>query len=282
MISHKEYGGNCNTILTTNFDDMVADALYLYTNKKPLVIAHESLIGFVRNNRERPLVLKLHGDAHLEPKNTEVEVEKLDDAVKKAFNNLLAESGLIFLGYGGNDNGILDALKGLPWGVYWVNRNLPNQAMQEWLEERKATWVKHRDFDEAMVLHREQYGLNHPTSTRLEILLIKYFETFRIIGEKLKARSDSEEKVALDGAFEEAKIDFTGWQALELEVRKYKYSNPEKVKEIYLQSIIKSPNNFRMMGSFAYYLHIILDQDYDMVKKIIRTPSKSPQMMAST
>ena len=47
----------------TNFDDMVADALYLYTQKKPLVMVHESLASFVDTGRTRPTVLKLHGDA---------------------------------------------------------------------------------------------------------------------------------------------------------------------------------------------------------------------------
>ena len=70
LMTHEKCGRHCNVVLTVNFDDLVADALYLYTNKKPLVISHESLAGFVRITRTRPLVIKLHGDARLEPKNT--------------------------------------------------------------------------------------------------------------------------------------------------------------------------------------------------------------------
>jgi hypothetical protein len=40
----EECGKHCNINLTTNFDGMVADALYLYTNKKHIVIFHESLL----------------------------------------------------------------------------------------------------------------------------------------------------------------------------------------------------------------------------------------------
>lgn len=36
-------GGCFNTVLTTNFDDLVADALYLFTDARPLTILHESL-----------------------------------------------------------------------------------------------------------------------------------------------------------------------------------------------------------------------------------------------
>lgn len=51
LLSQERYGKNCNTILTTNFDDLVADALYLYNNKKPLVIVHDSLVSFVKVTR---------------------------------------------------------------------------------------------------------------------------------------------------------------------------------------------------------------------------------------
>ena len=56
-------GGRFSIVLTTNFDDLVADALYLFTAARPLVIHHESLANFIRPTRTRPLVVKLHGDA---------------------------------------------------------------------------------------------------------------------------------------------------------------------------------------------------------------------------
>ena len=79
-------GEHCNIILTTNFDDMVADALYLYTNKKPIVISHESLAGFVKISDTRPLVIKLHGDSRLFSLNTKRETKDLDDKVKKVIH----------------------------------------------------------------------------------------------------------------------------------------------------------------------------------------------------
>ena len=58
-------GGRFNVVLTTNFDDLVADALYLFTSARPLVIQHESLASYIRPTRTRPLVVKLHGDHRL-------------------------------------------------------------------------------------------------------------------------------------------------------------------------------------------------------------------------
>ncbi len=113
LISHRENGKHCNVIITTNFDDMVQDALYLYTNQKPLVIVHESLVGFVKVGRTRPLIIKIHGDARLAPKNTETETEQLTRAVRNTLKNLLREVGLVFIGYGGNDSSIASVLKEL-------------------------------------------------------------------------------------------------------------------------------------------------------------------------
>ncbi len=141
LMSHKKYGRNCNAVLTTNFDDLVADALYLYTHKKPIIISHDSLVGFVRTTRMRPLVIKLHGDALLQPRNTESETSQLPSRLKEVLNNFLYETGLIFVGYGGNDKSIAEILNqlpegSLPWGIYWIGDTIPENNIGEWLKKR--------------------------------------------------------------------------------------------------------------------------------------------------
>lgn len=170
-------GEHCNIVLTTNFDDMVADALYLYTNKKPIVIFHESLAGFVKISDTRPLVIKLHGDSKLSPHNTKGETKELDDKVKKVIKNLFSETGLVFIGYGGNDKSIINILKEIPkdegsfqWGIYWIGQKIPDNEMKEFLENRNAVWVNHRDFDELMLLIKEEFELKHPSKERFENL----------------------------------------------------------------------------------------------------------------
>src|SRR5687767_3914955 len=54
-----KYGGSFNVVITANFDDLVSDALYLFTRARPLVIGHESLAGYIRPTRTRPLVVKI-------------------------------------------------------------------------------------------------------------------------------------------------------------------------------------------------------------------------------
>jgi len=159
----EECGEHCNIILTTNFDDMVADALYIYTNKKPIVVFHESLTGFVKISDTRPLVIKLHGDSKLSPLNTKAETKELNNKVKTVIKNLLSEAGLIFIGYGGNDKSITDILKEVPkdegsfqWGIYWIGQSIPDNEMGKFLADRNAVWVIHKDFDELMLLIKEE------------------------------------------------------------------------------------------------------------------------------
>ena len=85
LLSHSDYGRYCNTVLTTNFDDLIADALYLYGERhaRPLVVTHEALARYVRTNSPRPTIVKLHGDAHLDPKNLQPETREIDMALCK-------------------------------------------------------------------------------------------------------------------------------------------------------------------------------------------------------
>ena len=58
-----------NAVVTTNFDNLVADALSIYTNTFPFVCGHESLTPFVKVAMRRPVVCKIHRDLVLAPQN---------------------------------------------------------------------------------------------------------------------------------------------------------------------------------------------------------------------
>ena len=259
-------GPRCNVVLTSNFDDLVADALYLYTRKKPLVIAHESLAGLARQS-ERPLVVKLHGDALLEPRNVGDEVAKLPPEVTDMLANLLRDAGLVFMGYGGNDKGILEALDKLPkealdWGLYWVNNTVPDNAFGEWLRDRNATWVKHLDFDELMLLVREEFELDHPDEKRFEKVMETYGDTFTKLRREVMEKPESAEKKALESAAAKATSDFKNWWSVEVEARQHKTEDPDKADEIYRQGIDKFPRSADLLGSYAVFLKTIR-KDHD-------------------
>ncbi|MBF0556982.1 MAG: tetratricopeptide repeat protein [Nitrospirae bacterium] len=273
LMSHNDYGRHFNTILTTNFDDMVADALYLYSKKKPLVISEESLVGFIRITSTLPLVLKVHGDVRLAPKNTTLEVQDLNKALKEVLHKLLLETGIIFVGYGGNDEGIAKMLlelppTALPRGIYWVNKEFPDGKMGEWLRNRNATWVNHLDFDELMLLIHREFKLGHPDKDRYEKVYNTYINTFEKLYKKIETKPADEKKM-FEPAYTEAANEFKNWYTVENEAAKYKTTDKEKANEIYKEGLKKFPNSVSLIGYYA----IFLDEqckNYDEAEKLYK------------
>ncbi len=274
LLSNQESGRHCNVVLTTNFDDMVPDALYLYSNQKPLVIVHESLIGFMKITGTRPVVLKLHGDARLAPKNTEIETGELDKAVQRVLKNLLEETGLIFVGYGGNDKSMVQILKqigpgGLPWGLYWINDHEPEGEMKEWLEERNAIWVNHLDFDEIMLLVLNEFGFQHPTNERFEKLLTNYRDNFKNLSQKILAGPKTPESKILEDAVQKATSQFKDWSSAYLQAEMVAKSDSSRADQIYQEGIKSFPNESQLLGNYALFLYVIR-KDYDRAEEFYK------------
>jgi NAD-dependent SIR2 family protein deacetylase len=224
LITHPIYGKYFNTIITTNFDDLAADAIYLFTNKKPLVIYHESLINFVRISSFQPVIIKLHGDVRFAPKNIESETKSLDKNVEKTLNNLFSERGIIFVGYGGNDKSIGNLLSSLsknslPCGIYWVGNRLPKSVIGEWLQSRNATWVKHQDFDELMLITWYYFNLKHPDLNKFSRILEVYIKTFNLIKSQVENNIDHTQKISIKNIWEEALNKFENDWHYEVERR---------------------------------------------------------------
>ena len=178
LMTHEVWGEACNFALTANFDDLAADALYLYGARKPRVLTHESFGPRMRLSSLRPTVVKLAGDAHF---GAGLDANRLRFApdLRERVGANLADRTLVFLGYGGRDSAVADLMRGLPdgapsGGVYWVNAAPPGEALAEWLAERKALWVTQGDFEEWAWLVRREFDLPEPRPLRLEAALRAY------------------------------------------------------------------------------------------------------------
>ena len=263
LITHKDFAPCFNLVLTTNFDDLVADALYVFTQQKPLVVAHESLAGFVETGRTRPLVIKLHGDALLEPKSLEEETAELDPAIQEVLTEQLRDRGLVFVGYGGNDRSISGFLKGLPanalkWGVYWVNKQLPEADFGEWLESRAdAFWIEHLSFDELMVLVFQEFDLSHPDTRRFDKLMTTYRETFSKLSKGVEVKEEGALKDRLVSAVSKTAEEFKDWWSVELAARKVTESDPEEADRIYRAGIDRFPQSPELLGNYAIFLQTV-------------------------
>ena len=256
-------GGRFNVVLTTNFDDLVADALYLFTDTRPLVIHHESLASFIRPTRTRPLVIKLHGDNRLTPQNTAQETSRLKGEIEKQIVSLLHDRGLIFLGYGGNDAGItrmLDQLpsEALPLGIYWVNSTKPEGNIRKWLESRKAIWVEKGDFDEAMLLVRDVFDLPHPTRRRFDEVFQRYTDTYGALTKRIHALPDTEPGVSeLKQAIQRSDASFPDWGAVEIAASRVQHSDPAAAEKFYEEGLQQFPKSVPLLGNYAVFLENI-------------------------
>lgn len=157
-------------VITTNFDNLVADALAIYTDKLPLVCGHESLAGFVRANPRRPLVLKIHRDLLLAPKNRSHEIAALPEPLADSLRALLRSFTPIVIGYGGNDGSLMNLLGetlnpgdipgGLFW-CYWEGGGAPGEPIMKVMRRHGGALIPIKGFDELMLLlnHRLGYPL---------------------------------------------------------------------------------------------------------------------------
>lgn len=239
--------GRFNVVLTTNFDDLIADALYLFTTARPLVIHHESLASFIRPTRTRPLIVKLHGDHRLSPQNTARETATVKDEIEAHVRTLLHDRGLIFIGYGGNDKGIqkmLEALPGeaLPLGVFWVANSEPGGILRPWLEAQNAVWVEKGDFDECMLVLRDEFQIQHPERKRFDEVFEKYTKTYKSLSSRINALPDtSPDASALKEVVRRTDQSFPDWRAASLEAQRVEESDPGLAESIYKKGIEQFP-----------------------------------------
>jgi tetratricopeptide (TPR) repeat protein len=257
LMGHDDFGRIFNKVLTTNFDDLVADALYVYSHKKPLVITHESLIDYARVSSVKPTVIKLHGDAHLSPKNTEGELYELETPMNHAMAGILSESFLVFIGYGGNDKGILKMVGGvkeLRDKVYWVNPDIPQNGFGKWLSKINAKQVDHLDFDQLMLVMHQVFKLKHPDKSRFEKLIKKYHSTFEKLEKSIGKGSEGEIKTQLEKVLEDVSDKFDNWYSVYLEARKHEKTEPKRASAIYEKGIIKFPNQLDLLRSYGWFL----------------------------
>lgn len=90
-----------NVVITTNFDNLVGDALSIYTDTFPMICGHESLAGFAQVSLTRPLICKIHRDLLFAPQNDPRSLKRLKDAWGIALTALFEHCTPLFIGYGG-------------------------------------------------------------------------------------------------------------------------------------------------------------------------------------
>ncbi|MDD4615451.1 MAG: tetratricopeptide repeat protein [Caldisericia bacterium] len=246
-----------NVVITTNFDCLTEDAMFLYSTKRPIVIGHEYLAEFIKANLSCPLIIKIHRDLHLAPKNSTKDTAEMDKSVSKQLSHILRTYTPIVIGYGANDGSLINFLHNLEkddinGGMFWCTRN-PKKLTKKIVrvvEKFKGFAMKIEGFDEFMIQLGDE--LDFP---RLDEIILKtaekraknYRNQIEIIKRKLKPSSDIDK--ALTNIVNRGEKD---WWTYELMVQ----SEPDNDKKeiIHQEGLREIQNNPYLMGSYANFL----------------------------
>ena len=196
-----------NLVITTNFDNLVEDALFLYTEKKPLVVSHESLACYIESDIQRPIVAKVHRGLMYAPFNSPETTSDLKkewrETLAYAFNTYTP----IVIGYGGGDHSLMAFLEApdtlLPHGIYWCylgKYGLPGKNVQKMVAEKEGYLVNIDGFDRLMYeMGKALYGDKiHPEKVepkmreRMMERIAGYFSAWK----QLEENPDTKQSVA--------------------------------------------------------------------------------------
>lgn len=150
--------GFLRTIFTTNFDDLLNEAFYQFSYKRPLVCAHDSSVADISITSSRSKIIKLHGDYLFDDlKNISSETKNLGKNMQDKLAEFLKEYGLIVVGYSGSDESVTDNFNELlkdqhylQNGLYWCFRkdDEVNDRVFEILKNHNVFFVIVDGFDE--------------------------------------------------------------------------------------------------------------------------------------
>ena len=159
--------GQHNVVVTTNFDSLVEDSLFIYTDQPPLVIGHEALAEYVNYATKRPTILKLHRSIYYGPRNSEEEVADLDIQWIDPLRILFALYSPIVIGYAGGDQSLMRFLEIEDCAIgrlYWCYKhdNTPDQRIIELVRKKGGVFIPIASFDQLMFLLAEKLKIPPP------------------------------------------------------------------------------------------------------------------------
>lgn len=266
--------------ITTNFDNLIADALSIYTKTFPLVCGHESLTGYIRANLRRPLVAKIHRDLLLAPLSNPDEIENLPGEWSGALKKILDRFTPIVIGYGGNDGslmGFLRELTPIEGGIFWCYRGSsevePN--IQHIVERHKGRLVPILGFDELMLQLQEKLELPillPQLQTAHDERIASYRKQFEALTASLTKLSETplaEEvrepvRKAAAAAVERltSEKDWWAWQ-----LKANAESDPAKKEAIFRTGLQEFPNSAQLTSNFAGFMWT-MRKDYDEAERL--------------
>lgn len=167
-----------NLVITTNFDSLVEDALFLFSNKRPLVVGHESLATFISSEIQRPIIAKVHRSLFYEPFNSPETTKQLNNEWRVALGHAFDTYTPIVIGYGGGDGSLMSYLEErntkMRHGIYWcyIGETLPEKRIQSLVSKKEGYFVQIDGFDALMMEIGKQLYSESIEPASMETLLM--------------------------------------------------------------------------------------------------------------
>ncbi|MFA5066035.1 MAG: SIR2 family protein [Dehalococcoidia bacterium] len=118
--------GLVKAIVTTNFDPLMEHALDEKKISYCVVASDEDVQNVIPLEHSKCWIMKVHGDYRQQTiRNTPAELASLSPGITAKFKEIVDRHGLVVIGYGGTDRGVMSVLEGrFPrYTLYWVSRN---------------------------------------------------------------------------------------------------------------------------------------------------------------
>jgi hypothetical protein len=178
--------GFVRVILTTNFDQLMEQALDEVGVSPTLIATPSALSGAQPLVHSKCTVIKLHGDyMDLETRNTPVELESYDPKMKRRLDTILDEFGLIIAGWSGDwDTALREAIqrrKSRRYTIWWSSRGELTGIAKGVCEFCQGEHVSIVDADRFFIdLNEKVEALesidsNHPISAKIAVSQTKKY-----------------------------------------------------------------------------------------------------------
>lgn len=278
-----------NLVITTNFDSLTEDALFLYSDKKPLVISHESLAAYIDSDTQRPIIAKVHRGLMFAPFNSPETTDHLEKEWHEALDYAFKTYTPVVIGYGGGDGSLMTYLqqstsnKGIYW-CYLDKYGLPNSVIQKFVRRRNGCLVKIDGFDkfmlelgltmfpnEIMPPSTSEY-LKNQMDTRVKNYTEQYNKTRQMeeVKDILPIINSAEEKYEEDMG-KKTKLNY--WDYFFRADRKYNDRDFSGAIDDYGEAIKLRPND-----AFAYFTRGISYHDLKQYEQAIRDYDKAIEL----
>ena len=149
--------------ITTNLDNLIAQAMGLYARSYPLAVTPAALTKLARPRLRRPLLVKLHEDPLTV---SQEEVENANQWAQPLYR-LFEYYTPIVIGYDEDDGGVIDLLNQIEpcdanGGIFWCydqEKGRPNGRIEEIISRRRGKFVPIPPFDQFMQQLGELFSL---------------------------------------------------------------------------------------------------------------------------